>query len=334
MMSFFKKMKWLLLALTILIIVYSLGPRIKKPNLNKDLVSCGTKIDEIEDSLAMTEAKLPIKPNNHSKIYWANNVPQKTEYVVLYLHGFSASPEEGAPVHLQFAEKYGANLYVPRLFEHGLKSAQPLINFTAEGYLQSVKQAFAVARRLGHKIIVMACSTGATAGLYLASGNVSIDALILYAPNIDLHDQTSFLITKPWGKQLLELIIGSEMYRWEAPPEAQNYWYTNYRIEAIIQLKALIEATMTNDVFEQIDAPLFVGYYYENEDQQDKIVSVEKIKTMFQKIGTPANKKRQMAFPKARTHGIQSGYFSKDFKNVLKESCLFADQVLGLQVVN
>ena len=34
---------------------------------------------------------------------------------VVYLHGFSASQEEGDPVHYDFAQKFGCNLFLAAL---------------------------------------------------------------------------------------------------------------------------------------------------------------------------------------------------------------------------
>ena len=66
----------------------------------------------------------------------------KTEYAVVYLHGFSASQEEGDPVHYQFAQKFGCNLYLSRLYAHGIDTTEPLGNFTAEEVWNSAKEAF------------------------------------------------------------------------------------------------------------------------------------------------------------------------------------------------
>ena len=41
-----------------------------------------------------------------------DSLKEKTEYAVVYLHGFSASQEEGDPVHYDFAKKFGCNLFL------------------------------------------------------------------------------------------------------------------------------------------------------------------------------------------------------------------------------
>ncbi len=56
----------------------------------------------------------------------------KTEYSLVYLHGFSASQAEGDPVHRNIAKLFGCNLYLSRLAEHGIDTAEPMMNLTAE----------------------------------------------------------------------------------------------------------------------------------------------------------------------------------------------------------
>jgi hypothetical protein len=63
---------------------------------------------------------------------------------VVYLHGFSASQEEGDPVHYEFAQKFGCNLYLSRLEDHGVDTTQPLANVTADRLWNSAKEAYAI----------------------------------------------------------------------------------------------------------------------------------------------------------------------------------------------
>ena len=69
----------------------------------------------------------PRKPNNESKVVFHDSIPKKTPYSILYLHGFSASTEEGNPVHINIANALGANIYLPRLFGHGLVEEEPIV---------------------------------------------------------------------------------------------------------------------------------------------------------------------------------------------------------------
>ena len=70
---------------------------------------------------------------------------------MLYLHGFSASTEEGDPVHRNIALALKANLYLPRLSDHGLIEEEPMLNFTGQKYLDSAKEALAIAKKIGER---------------------------------------------------------------------------------------------------------------------------------------------------------------------------------------
>lgn len=319
--------------LTILIVTYLLGPEVEPPQLNGGLPKVPTDLDEIEQYIfENTDIDNNIKPGNESQLIWADSIKQKTKYAVVYLHGFSASPEEGAPTHREFAKRYGCNLYIPRLDQHGLIESETMLNFTAEGYIQSAKEAIAIGNQLGDSLIVMSCSTGSTAALYLASVFPEIHSLILYSPNIDLFDSRSAVITMPWGLQLMRMINGGDYHTWKASEEAQKYWHTSYRIESTVQLKAMVEATMIEETFNKINQPIFMGYYYKNEEEQDYAVSVPRMLEMFDQLGTSSDKKVKQAFPDAATHGIQNHFFSKDYEGVLRETINFADQILHLPI--
>jgi hypothetical protein len=60
---------------------------------------------------------------------------------VVYIHGFSASQEEGDPVHYTFAKKFGCNLFLNRLADHGVDTTEPLLNVTADKLWSSAKEA-------------------------------------------------------------------------------------------------------------------------------------------------------------------------------------------------
>ncbi|APG64061.1 hypothetical protein LPB136_01175 [Tenacibaculum todarodis] len=326
-----KILKYLGFLLLLLLFIYIIGPKAAKPILTTQITANTQSLLEIESSIAKENSNTNIREGNHSRLIWADSIPKKTKYAVVYLHGFSASPAETEVIYTNFAKRYGANLYAPRLYKHGLKDKEPLIEFTAEGYLESAKKAIAIGKQMGEKVILMCVSTGATAGLFLASENPEIEALILSSPNIDIYDTNSNLVTKPWGKQLLGLIMGGDYQTWQPPNGAEKYWYSKYRIEAIVNLKAMIQATMKKEVFQKIKQPIFMAYYYKNEEEQDKTVSVKRMKEMFEQISTSEDKKYQIAIPEAKNHSIASRFFTEEYKTVEKEIYKFADTILKLQ---
>jgi hypothetical protein len=101
-------------------------------------------------------------------------------------------------------------------------------------------------------------------------------------------------------------------------------------MEAVVALKSLIDATMTAEVFSKITQPLFMGYWYKNEQIQDHVVSVSRMLEMYDQLGTPETKKRKIAFDEATNHVLASPLWNENFEKVKKETFNFAEEILGL----
>ena len=99
-----------IILLTILV-VYLLGPKPKTPVYSNSLPTLDASIDEINEYVDQREAKLDLKKDNNAKIIWADSIGKPTEYVILYIPGFSATRMEGDPVHRNVAQHFGANLF-------------------------------------------------------------------------------------------------------------------------------------------------------------------------------------------------------------------------------
>lgn len=56
------------------------------------------------------------------------------------------------------------------------------------------------------------------------------------------------------------------------PPELQKYWLPQYSIEALISVKSLIENNINEETFSKVKQPVFLGYYYNDENEQDHAV--------------------------------------------------------------
>jgi pimeloyl-ACP methyl ester carboxylesterase len=320
--------------LTILSAIYLSGPTFPDPELSKKLPEIQVNIKEFEAYLRVKNSALKIKHDNESRIIWANDsLKNKTHYCLLYLHGFSASWYEGEPVHRDFAQRYGMNLYMPLLASHGIDSADPLIDMTPDRLYESAKEALVLAQSLGEKVILMSTSTGGTLSLKLASDFPELVAgLILLSPNVAINDPRAFLLSKPWGLQIARSVFKSN-YRTVNPDfssEYCKYWDCKYRLEATVYLQQLVESTMKKEVFSKITEPVFLGYYFSDEQHQDDVVKVDAELEMFNQLATPANLKQKVNFPEAGTHPIGSKLLSKAWQDVEKASFKFAEEKLGL----
>ncbi|MFK7775694.1 MAG: alpha/beta hydrolase [Saprospiraceae bacterium] len=322
-----------LLGLIILIVaVYLLGPKAAIPQVNFKAISANPNLIELEKEINDSEKlHLNLRNDNEARIVWANDtLKKKTPFSLVYLHGFSASQGEGGPMHEDFAKRYGCNLFLARLYGHGLNEEEALLDWTAEKFIESTKKAIAIGEQLGEKVIVMGTSTGCTAALLLASENPKIHSLINYSPNIDIANKDAWLLTQQWGLQLGRLVNGSNYNSWVPNEGTDNLVTYKYRLEAAIALKALLDAEMTEENFNKITQPLFLGYWYKNEKIQDDVVSVSRMLEMYQQLGTPEAKKRKIAFDNATNHVLASPLWNEDFETVKKETYNFAEEILGL----
>ncbi len=329
-------LKRLLAVLLVLTIFYLLGPRPANPVYNSVLPAVPSITDSLERYIANGEAQHKIKTNNEARIVWANDsLKQKTEYAIVYLHGFSASQEEGNPVHRNIARQFGCNLYLSRLSQHGIDTTDALVNLTADNLWESAKQAYAIGKQLGNKVILMGTSTGGTLAIQLAATYPEITGLVLYSPNIAINDPNAWLLNNPWGLQVARLVKGSKLNTGtNVTPEYKQYWNYQYRLEAATQLEQELETTMINPVFEKVKQPVLTLYYYKDEKHQDPVVKVSAMKEMMQQLGTPVALKKMVPIPNAGSHVLASPIQSKDIVTVEKETGLFMKEVLHMTAQN
>jgi len=316
---------------SILTLIFFLGPRPDTPVLEGTLPPVETDLLALEEAIRQREAANPfIKPDNEARIIWADSSKQRTAYSMVYLHGFGASQGEGEPTHRLLAERFGCNLYLSRLIEQGIQSDSAFKTMTADNLLESAKEAVAVGKALGDSVIIIGTSTGGALGLYITAENTEIAGLILYSPIIAPKDESLYLLNGPWGRELGETVLG-EISREEREGKVKQYWSDIYYLEGYMALASLVENTMVPETFAKIDAPVFLGYYYKDEEEQDQVVSVPAMLEMYEQLGTPLAQKRKVAFPGAGNHVISSAYRSADWEGVYEASVAFLEDIMQLQ---
>lgn len=325
-------LRTLLVVFALLAIVYLLGPHPSPPVFDRRLPVITASGSALDSAVAGQEARHKIKPDNQARIVWANDSSKrKTPYALLYLHGFSASQEEGNPVHRHIAAKFGCNLYLSRLAEHGIDTADPLINMTADNLWESAKQAYAIARQLGDKVIIMGTSTGGTLALQLAAAYPEIAGLVLYSPNIAINDPNAWILNNHWGLQIARLVKKSNVNTAKNNTAIyKQYWNQQYRLEAAVQLQELLETAMTPETFSLVKQPALILCYYRDAAHQDDVVKVSAMKKMAEELGTDPSLRRVVDMPDAGSHVMASPIQSKDVAGVEKQTVLFLKQVMHL----
>lgn len=278
-----------------------------------------------------------IKPGAEARILWANEQKKrKTDHSLVYLHGLKASHGEGFPVHQAIAEEFGCNLYLSRLYGHGLQTGQPLKDLTAGSLIESALHAFTVGKSIGKKVIIMGTSTGASLGLYLASQSElrsNIAGLVLYSPLIKFYGIRQWLLCHKAGRIMLNIVPGKN-YTLKSESQSKGeglIWYNSYMLQGALALGAFIEKKMNSPTFSRVYCPVFAGYYYKNKRERDQVVSVPAIQEMVKKLATPDSQKMLVNFPEAGTHVISSGLFSQSIPDIKTKTAEFLRNNAGLK---
>jgi pimeloyl-ACP methyl ester carboxylesterase len=329
-----KSLQFLLGFLIILAIVYMLGPKSKIEDLAGEYPTVPTRMAELQDFIqAKSDTVVGLKPGNEAKIIWADSTNKsKTPYSIIYIHGFGASQMEGDPVHRELAGYFGANLYLIRLPEHGISRPDGFRYLTAQKLVDEVREAFMIGKSLGDSVIIVGTSMGGALSLVLASERPDMKALVLYSPAVQEYGEALEIFFKPW------LSFLAEKFQYENGTIINNregdkakYWSREYHLNSYRSLGVLIRSKMNAETFKEIHQPMFLGYYYKDEEGQDKVVSVPKMLEMYDQVRTPKNKKVKVAFPEAGDHVIASSITSKDWEGVLRETKKFLEEVAGVK---
>lgn len=182
-------------------------------------------------------------PGTEKRIRWHNGPGSgKTDYAIVYLHGFSATRQEIAPVAERIADALSANLFETRLSGHGLLR-DPLIAVRAEDWLGDAAEALAIGAAIGERIVLMGTSTGATLALAMAGrpSFEAVDTLVLISPNFAPSDPSAEFLTWPGGPQLAWMIAG-DTRSWTPWNALQaRYWSTTYPMSAVIEMMRLVK---------------------------------------------------------------------------------------------
>jgi len=329
--------KWLLLIPVLLLIIFLFGPSPSTPVYNPEMPTVPPNPVALQDYIRAGERQHKLKTDNEARIVWAHDtLLDKTDYAIVYLHGFSASQGEGDSVHRYIARTFGCNLFLARMAEHGIDTTDAMVNLTADNYWESAKQALAIGEQLGKKVILMGTSTGGSFALQLAATYPDkVAALILMSPNIAINDPTAFILNDHWGLQIARLVTGSNyiVSKDDYGPLYQQYWYTKYRTEAVVALEEYLETKMNKATFEKVTQPTALFYYYKDKVHQDSTVKVAAELEMFAQLATPTDRKRQEAIPEAGTHVIGSSIRSHDVAGVRKGVVSFMTDILHMSPV-
>ena len=116
----------------------------------------------LDEYLSRSEESIPnLKADLNKRIFWFSSSGEKTKVAIVYIHGYSASPQEVRPVPEKVAKKLQANLHFSRLTGHGCDSKE-MSKAQIQDWLNDAAEAIAIGHEIGKKTLVISTSTGGT----------------------------------------------------------------------------------------------------------------------------------------------------------------------------
>lgn len=202
-----------------------------------------------------------ITPGAEKRILWAGEPGARTPLALVYLHGFSATRAEIAPVPEALAATLGANLYETRLAGHG-RPGEALGAVSVEDWRTDLAEAMAIARRLGERVVLIGTSTGGSLAVLAALDPQyapDLAGLILVSPNFEVASSQAFILDLPFARQWAPPLMGRTR-SWEPANEGQaRFWTHSYPTTALFPMRALQTAARDAD-HAQARVPALVFY--------------------------------------------------------------------------
>lgn len=266
----------LIIALTALTLLGVFGPRVSTEHQITEIVLP----DDLDAYLAASEARFnDLRPGTEKTIVWAHPDSRRTEISLIYLHGFSATRQEVAPLAERVAEALGANLYYARLTGHG-RSPEAMAEASLQAWLDDAREALAIGRRIGGRVVIMGTSTGATLATWLSlqpEGPAPL-ATVLISPNFGPRRWESGLLTWPWARHFVPLVQG-KTYSWTPHNAAhERYWTIRFPVEALFPMAASVAMAQNADPT-ALRTPILIFY-----SPQDRVVDSRRIERFFEQL--------------------------------------------------
>lgn len=243
-----------------------------------------------------------IKPGTGKEIVW--NTPEKTRtpWAVVYLHGFSASRLETAPVTDKVAKALGANAFHTRLSGHG-RTGAAMAEANVQDWMADAIEAVRIGQTLGERVLMISCSTGATLATWLATSpeGAKVAAHVFLSPNFGPKDKRADLVNGPWGQQLTQAILG-DTRGWTPTDDAEaNAWTTSYPTRAVYPMMAMVKHVRESDL-SGFQKPLLVMY-----SPNDQVVDPVETEKAFTRVGSPLKTLEAVTYSTDKNQHVLAG---------------------------
>jgi carboxylesterase len=163
---------------------------------------------------------------------------EKTDNVIVFLHGFTSCPDQFAQLGGEYFEK-GYNVYIPRTPRHGIRDrlGNPLKGLTAEELAEFATQSADIAQGLGERVIVAGLSGGGSMTTWLSQERSDVDLAIPIAPFLGIG-----FIPRILNRPLTNLLLlAPDFFQWWDPinkeynPKSMPYSYTRYPTHSLLE---------------------------------------------------------------------------------------------------
>ena len=224
-------------------------------------------LEQIEDRITLAESQITdIRSGLEKSIIWARAPHHRTEYAIVYIHGFSASKEELRPVPDSIASALGANIFYTRLTGHG-RTAKAMREASVAAWLRDLAEAYKIGTVIGEKVILISCSTGGTlvaAGMAKGMFSRQLFSTVFFAPNFGVHDWMGTLLTWPLASYWAPLVGGEMQTNIPRNHLHAQYWTTSYPTISLIPVMQLIDIVDNTDLSPSTVPALF---YFSPDDR-------------------------------------------------------------------
>ncbi|MDC1117569.1 alpha/beta fold hydrolase [Alphaproteobacteria bacterium] len=248
-----------------LILVFVFGPREPvRLGTGYDNIMIG---DDIDAYLAMREGQFDdIIDGVEKQVIWAGEANVKTPLSIIYLHGFTASSKEIRPVPDRVAAALGANLYFTRFTGHG-REPSALADADVGRWMDDVGEAIKIGKQVGDTVIIMATSTGGTLAAAAALDKAAMKnvvGIIFISPNFAINNRAANLLTSPFARQWVPLVIGTDQQGNPRNDRHARYWMMTYPTTALMPMAAIV-AAVDRESYDDVNIPAL--FYYSRQDQ-------------------------------------------------------------------
>ncbi len=240
-------------------------------------------------------------PGTEKRITWFAG-RQRTPHSVLYLHGFSATRQETAPLAATVATALGANLFETRLAGHG-RERDRLTGVRAEDWLYDAVEALTIAAGIGERIIIISTSTGSTLAAAVLDHPTmdKVDTIVMLSPNFAPNDRNAAWLTRPAGPLLARLMVG-ETRSWKPHNDAQaRFWATTYPTAAAVEMMRLVD--LANRKLPATISPRLLMFY----SKDDEVVSSAVALSVFAETDAPQKAAIEVVDPGDPSHHVLAG---------------------------